>query len=124
MVKPSGARGACFFCGRSVMSAWARTTAAVAADVLKALTYSMAEIGAVLQSVFHQSAQAAAQVLEGIGATAAQIAGVLENTFNVATAEVVGFLSDLGFNDSTINAIGGAFEDFGNDVADFFDSWF
>ncbi|MCW2680198.1 MAG: repeat-containing protein [Frankiales bacterium] len=100
------------------------TTAAVAADVLKALTYSMAEIGAVLQSVFHQSAQAAAQVLEGIGATAAQIAGVLENTFNVATAEVVGFLSDLGFNDSTINAIGGAFEDFGNDVADFFDSWF
>lgn len=100
------------------------STAAAAAAVLETLAYTMTEIGAVLQSVFHQTAQEAAQVLEDIGATAAEIAGVLEDTFNVATAEVIGFLSDLGFNDSTINAIGGAFTDFGNDVADFFDSWF
>lgn len=96
----------------------------VVATVLKAVNYTIDQIGAVLQSVFLQSAEDAALVLQTIGASAEQIAAVLEDTFNVATAEIVGFLSDLGFDDTTINAIGGAFTDFGNDVADFFDSWF
>jgi RHS repeat-associated protein len=100
------------------------TVAADAATFLKAAGFAFSEIGAVLSSVFNQAADAAAALLKGIGATAAQIGAVLTSVFNQATDAIAGLLSSIGFSNTAIQAIGGAFTDFGNDVADFFSSLF
>ncbi|MCU1393079.1 MAG: sle [Ilumatobacteraceae bacterium] len=98
--------------------------AAAVAQIFQNIGYSIAQIGGVLQSVFGQAAAAVAQLLQSIGALASQIADVLTNTFHEAADAIGGVLSSLGFNSATIAAIGGAFTDFGNDVADFFSSLF
>ena len=77
-----------------------------------------------LENVFNQAAAGAAAILQSIGATANEIAGVLENTFNQAVDAIGGLLTGLGFSSSVISDIGGAFEDFGSDVEDFFGSIF
>lgn len=98
--------------------------AALAAQVLENIGYAFTDIGTALAGVFGTAAETAAQILRDIGATAADIAGILENTFYESIDAIGGFLSSIGFNDDTISAIGGAFEDFGDAVCDFFDSIF
>jgi len=98
--------------------------AAVAAQVLENIGYTFSEIGTVLNSVFGTAAETAAQILKDLGATASEIAGVLEDTFNQSVEAIGGFLSSIGFNDDTISAIGGEFESWGEDIADFFGGLF
>ncbi|MCU1391431.1 MAG: sle [Ilumatobacteraceae bacterium] len=98
--------------------------AAAVAQLFKNLGYSIAQIGDVLLGVFGEAAAAAAQVLQAIGAVASEIATVLSTTFGQAADAIGGLLSSIGFNSDTIAAIGGAFSDFGNDVADFFSGLF
>jgi hypothetical protein len=78
----------------------------------------------VLKDVFGEAAAGAAQLLKDIGATAADIAGALGSAFGQGVDAIAGFLSGIGFNNDTISAIGGAFEDFGDDFVDFFDDLF
>ncbi len=108
----------------SVLQSVYNQAAEQAAAILRNVGYAVQEIGAVLQDVFHQAAAGAAAILRSIGATAAEIAGVLEDTFNQSVDAIGNLLSSIGFNSDTISAIGGAFEDFGDDVADFFDDLF
>ena len=49
---------------------------------------------------------------------------MLEDVFGQAASAIANLLSSIGFNSSTINAIGGAFASFGKKVADCFSSFF
>ena len=56
-------------------------------------------------------------------ATATQIVGVLEDAYNPSRPTAIGNLLSLVDSD-VISILRGAFEDFGDDVADFFDDLF
>ncbi|MHA3703392.1 RHS repeat-associated core domain-containing protein [Jatrophihabitans sp. YIM 134969] len=94
------------------------------AQIFRGLGYAASEIASVLRDAFGQAAATVAGVLKAIGVGAAEIASTLQNTFNQAVADVANVLSSIGFNNDTINAIGGAFASFGQDVADCFTSFF
>jgi RHS repeat-associated protein len=108
----------------TVLSSVYLQTAEQVATIYKALALTLTQIANVLSSVFNQAADAVASILQDIGATAAEIAGILENVFNQAVSDIANLLSSMGFNNDTINAIGGAFESFGQSVADCFSSFF
>ena len=53
-------------------------------------------------------------------AEAPHINDVLEDTYHQSVDAIGNVLSSIGFSDDTISDIGEAFDDFGDDVADFF----
>jgi RHS repeat-associated protein len=106
-----------------VLQSFFAEAAAAAAQILENIGYAFAEIGSVLQSVFNAAADAVVGILKDIGAAASEIATILGDVFGLAVDAIAGFLSDF-FSSDTIAAIGGAFEDFGNAVADFFSDLF
>ncbi len=100
-------------------------TAAGAAQLLKDAGYTFEQIGLALDEVFNQTAAEAAALLQDIGATATQLVAILGETFSVVgDAALNGILLGAGYAVDAINAVGGALEDFGNDVADFFSGLF
>ena len=100
-------------------------TAAGAAQLLEDAGYTFEQIGTALNDVFNQSAAEAAALLQDIGATADQVVAILEEEFGaLGDAVLNGILLGAGYLASEFTAIGGALEDFGNDVADFFSGLF
>ena len=94
------------------------------AGILKDIGVAVDAIASAMEDVFNEAANAVGQILDDIGETASQIAGALENVFNEAASAIGSLLSDLGFSNSTIDAIGGAFASFGEDVKNCFESFF
>ena len=100
-------------------------TAAGAAQVLEDAGYTFEQIGTALDDVFNQTANETASLLASIGATASEVVAILGAEFGVLGTDVLnGILLGAGYVTDAINAVGGAFEDFGNDVADFFSGLF
>ena len=108
----------------SVLQSVYNQVAEQAAAILRDAGYAIEQIGFVLQDVFNQAAAGAAAILKTIGATATQIKDVLEDAYNQSVDAIGNLLSSIGFSSDVISDIGGAFEDFGDDVADFFDDLF
>lgn len=86
-------------------------------QLLQSAGYTVDEAATAIENAFSEGAQAVAGVLESIGDTASQVEGVLENVFDEATSEVESILGDVGFSTADIDAIGGAFTSFGDDIA-------
>lgn len=99
-----------------LQSAYAET-AQGAAQVLKALNVAVSSIVDALAGVYGEAENEIASILNSIGEAVSDIAGALENFYNQAASAVAGVLSDIGISSATIDAIGGAFSDFGNAVA-------
>ena len=101
----------------ALRDAFAYTDAEVAKLFDQTLGLAVGVIAAALQSAFGDTAQAVSDVLKGIDATADQIAGVLTDVFHESTSAIEDILSSSGFLAGAINAIGGAFSSFGDDVS-------
>lgn len=105
--------------------------AAAAAGVLQDIGESVADMVTALKTVFDQTLNDVATILSGIGADLGQLASALESAFNQAVNDIAALFSSIGISTATIDAIGGAFADFGNAVAqgvtdawNTFTSWF
>ncbi len=91
-------------------------------SILKAAGYALQDIASALQSVFTDAAQAISSILKSIGYAASEIESWLSNVLGETTQAIENILSDIGFSSATIDAIGSAFQSFGNAVASGFES--
>ena len=91
--------------------------------MLNALGISPASIANALKDVFNAAASTVASILNGLGDAASTIADPLGSVFSTSPDDIGNLLSSIGFSNSTIDAIGGAFSSFGQSVADCFSSF-
>ncbi len=99
-------------------------TAEAAASALRAAGFVVDQVSAALRDAYQATAEVVAQALADAGYLVNQIADTLGNVFHASTDAIRGFLTSAGFNQDTINAIGGAFQDAWDDVAGTIGGWF
>jgi RHS repeat-associated protein len=87
------------------------------AGVLEGLGFNPTQVAQELQTWFDDSGAQVISILKSVfpSVTASQLAGILQNQFNETTSEVENALKPY-FSNSEIDAIGGAFSNFGSSV--------